>query len=470
MSERNERRGGLEVPDLELEPAVPKRPLPGAPRAGAVSAPAAQPEPTRGRELDLDAGPGIALQTGAASGYGDPSFGGGYAENSFAEGDDDFELIQTGSKVELATAMPQQAAAAKKAARAAAWPTGRCLPSDQLPIDPMEVALVADYGPAPSSSLLTPLYAYRVYSRRRLLQRAIAEHHGALEREEAERDTALARLTTELRPSLEASDGFRRLLAPIRDVERLAGERSAALSQADQGYREQMAKFDQELAQLGQLAGQIRAVVGERSAAAESTGNDFRRADARHKRVQIEMRGVMDVARQALGPAGGDIPAPQAAQLAELQKRLQALEPELAAAQAAHASKSSELQQAEADLARTEGQLRQIERQKGTAGSTLEQQLSLRAAGVSDAEKQMRDALAEVARGVLLARGGVVVPDATLQALLALDARVEAQAVRLETHVRALDCQDHARVRQGVTLGLAAVGLVVLAITLKAVL
>ena len=83
---------------------------------------------------------------------------------------------------------------------------------------------------------------------------------------------------------------------------------------------------------------------------------------------------------------------------------------------------------------------------------------------------QRHGALAEVARAVLASRGGVRVPEATLAALRAHDGRVAAQAKRLETHLRALDAQDHERVRQGVILALSALGLVVLAIALKAVL
>ena len=71
---------------------------------------------------------------------------------------------------------------------------------------------------------------------------------------------------------------------------------------------------------------------------------------------------------------------------------------------------------------------------------------------------------------MLASRGGMPVPDATLEALRQHDAQVEAQAVRLETHVRALDSHDREKVRQGITITLFALGIVVLAIVLKAVL
>ena len=128
--------------------------------------------------------------------------------------------------------------------------------------------------------------------------------------------------------------------------------------QADAGYREQMARFDAELAQLREAetrsAGLRRAK--DRSVA-DSAHNELRRAEAKHQRVQIEIRGVLDVARQALGPAGGDMPPAHAAQLAELQARATALEPELSQAKTAHAAAAPRADQAQAELRRIQGQV-----------------------------------------------------------------------------------------------------------------
>jgi hypothetical protein len=467
MSDRNPELGGLEIPDLDLEPVVSKRPAPSAPRGVPAAVPVSG-KPSQGRELDLEAGPGIQLSSGSTSAHGSSAFGAGFGESSFGGDDDDFELVATGASVELLGSTPAQEPA--RQAPGPSWPTGRTRASDQLPVDPMEVTLLADYGAVPRNAVLTPMYAYRVLSRRSVLQRAKREQHAALAQAEAERDGALAQLAHELRPHLEASDVFRRLLEPVREIERLAGERSAALSQADEGFREQMGKFDQELGQLGEALTRISAVVAERSKAAELTQDALARAEAKHKRVQIEIRGVMDVARQLVGPAGGDIPPAQAAQLAQLQARAAALEPELAGAKAAHAASSASLGEAQSELRRIEGQSRQVQRQKAAAGGSLEQQLSARAAGVSEAQGQRIQALAEVARAVLASRCSMPVPDATLEALRQHDARVEAQAVRLEMHVRALDSHDREKVRQGIIVTLSALGIVMLAIVLKAVL
>ncbi|HEY6078962.1 MAG TPA: hypothetical protein VIW29_09170, partial [Polyangiaceae bacterium] len=65
MSDRDRPAPPFHVPDLELEPAVPKRPAPKPVRA--APAPASR-EATRGPELDIEAGPGVTLSTGSAGG------------------------------------------------------------------------------------------------------------------------------------------------------------------------------------------------------------------------------------------------------------------------------------------------------------------------------------------------------------------------------------------------------------------
>lgn len=435
MTQPKEPAPSFEIPDLELAPPVSKRAVqPSAPRAPAQLTPEA-----------------------AAFGL----------EISLPDLDDEEEgRLQKGSNLDLSLGTSPQAAKRHQEN----WPHGHTRPADQLPIDPAEVTLVADYGPAPSNALLAPLYAYRVLSRHTPLKRALAAHHGELSQAELARDTQLMQLASELRAALEANEAFRRLLEPIRQVEQVAGERNAALSQADAGYREQMARFDAELLGLRQTEAQAQALLAQKAQAADSTKNELRRAEAKHQRVQIEIRGVLDVARQALGPAGGDMSPAQTAQLAELQERLKGIEPELAQAKSTHAAALAAEDQAQSEVRRWQAQIQKIERQKSSANSSLEKQLSVRAAGVSEAEKQRRDAMADVARAVLAGRGQVKVPEPLLQALREHDQSVETRAVRLETHVRALEAYDHERVKQGVILVLSGFGVVLLSLLLKAML
>jgi hypothetical protein len=139
-------------------------------------------------------------------------------------------------------------------------------------------------------------------------------------------------------------------------------------------------------------------------------------------------------------------------------------------AKASHDAAAKEQDNAQAEVRRIQGQVRQVERRKASAGSTLEKQRSVRAQSVSEAEQQRRRAMADVARAVLAARGAVAVPEPRLQALRDHDKTVEAAAIRLETHVRALDSYDRERVKQGIILVLSVFGVVLLSILLKAML
>ncbi len=455
----------FEVPDLELAPVVSKR-SPVVPRKPVEAPRQSSSGPTSGRELDLEAGPGVTLASSGGLALG--SYGSAFPGGDEDDADDGFQLIQTGSSVDVAGADPSWVDRTQRTE--AAWPSGRTRSAEQLPVDAVEVALTAGYGPAPESALLTPVYAYRVFTRQRVVRGLVKALHQQLAQAEAERDGSLAELATRLRPSLEASDTFRRLLEPIREVERMAGDRSQALSEADAGYRERMSKFEQALGSLREAEALAKVRVSSERALVDAAESEFRRAEAKHKRTQIEIRGVMDVARQAVGPAGGEMPQAQAEKLAELQAKAAALEPDVVRTKSALDAANQELQKAEGEVRRVQGDMKKVEREKAGVGGSLEKQLSVRVAGVSEAEQQKREALAEVARAVLASRGAVPVPDDVLAALTSQDQRVEKLAVRLETHVRALDAHDRDRAKLGVSLALGALGLVVLAILLKAVL
>lgn len=426
----------FEIPDLELAAPVSKRAATASPRRAAP-----------------------APLTPEAAAFG--------LEISLPELDDeDEQLLQKGSNLDLSLGTSPQAAQRHRES----WPHGRTRPADQLPIDPAEVTLVAGYGSAPKNALLAPPYAYRVLSRRAPLKRALAARNSELGQAELARDTQLMQLATELRPALEANQAFQRMLEPIRQVEQVAAERMGALSRADAGYREQMARFDAELLRLREAEAQAQLLLTQTARAAAGTEEELRRAEAKHQRVLIEIRGVHEVARQALGPAGGDMSPAQSAKLSELQDRLKAIEPELAQAKTSHAGAEAAAAQAHSEVRRCQGQIQKLERQKQSAGTSLEKQLSVRAASVSEAETQRRDAWADVARAVLATRGAIKVPAPLLQTLREHDLHVEAAAIRLETHVRALDAYDRERVKQGVILMLSGIGVVLLSILLKAML
>jgi len=436
----------FEVPDLELEPV---------PRSLGQAAPA---RPTASAKLSAPAGAQQQL-LGASFDFGDEL--------------EDFEFERS---AQPNSRMGEQSAphsvVAKRVQTAVAelgpsFPTARAPEPAELSIDPLALAILADYGDPPESAPLTIAYAYRVFTRQRELKRQLIPIAVECERAQAEREATLAELARELRPTLEEAPEFRRFVAPLLELSRRAAERGHALNAINAQLGAELGQFDAELAQVtGELQVEERL---ERDAQIRYDDREAnaKRADAKVKRVQIEMRAVTHVAEQKLGPQGGQVPDSEAAQLASLRQRAEALAPELEQARA-------ELEQARHVLAQAHGRRdalrqkeQQIARQKQALAGAYRQELSARTQGFRETESEERSALAELARAVLAARGTVEISEAWLERVRTVADRADKLMVRAEMQRRAIVAYDVPRARQGVRLAGTAVGLMLLLFAFK---
>jgi len=421
-SERpNPPAASFEVPDLELEPPRSFRPAaalrdnPRAPAPAATPAPAAAPAQT---EL----------------------FG-----STFDFGDElgDFELERKAP----ANLGPNQ-------------PTGRAPDLAKLAFDPREIAILADYGDAPDNAAGTLAYAYRVFTRQRELKHELVPIATECERAEHEREATLAELARALRPALEQIQEFRRFLAPVLEIEQRTAARGQALNSINAQLGAQHAELDAELARVeSQIEAEQRAESDAQRVYDEREASE-RRADAKSKRLQIEMRAVTQVAEKKLGPAGGPLPAAEAAQLAELEERAQLMQPEVHALRGALEQAKLTLNQARARVEASRQTQRQIARKKQALGGAYEKELSLRAEGVTEAELEQRAAFVELARAALGSPGTMAIPEAWLERVRRVSERADALSVRAEMFRRAIAAYDARRARQGVQLACTALGLI----------
>lgn len=457
-SERpNPHRANFEVPDLELEPAPRSvRPAAAAPQSATAQK---RPAPTEQRFGTSQSQASAAEQMFGAT---------------FDFGDDlgDFELERTAqpsfaAAPERAPSTSNQRAKPHTAEVAPSLPTGRAPEVEKLSLDPRELAILADYGEPPDSAALTLAYAYRVFTRQRELKHQLVPIVAERERAEAERAAVLAELARALRPAIEQIAEFRRFLAPVIELEQRAAARGQALESINAQLGAQHAELDAELARLAtQLESEQRA-EGEAQRHYDEREANERRADAKLKRVQIEVRAVTQVAEQKLGPAGGATPTQEAAQLAELEGRAQALQPELLAARGALEQARQALSQARARVEALRQSQRQIGRKKQALGGAYEKELSLRTEGVSEAEREQRAALAELSCAVLSAPGTLAIPEAWLERVRSVSQRADALTVRAEMFRRAIVSYDARRARQGVKLACTAVGIVLVLFAFK---
>ncbi len=449
--------GGNEIPDLVLDP-VP-RPSLDAARSDARGAGRNDPDlfyEEGGETMSL------AIELDQDAGYGKIEFG------------DTIELDAPGLALEpagqfaLLDPAPRPGAARRgSVGNAAGWPSGRAPDSGTLEIDPVEISIAGDYGPAPDNALLTPLYAYRVFIRRRQLERRLARLATARDSAEFERETVLAELARELRAAAEQVPELRQCLTPVVELEQLAGQRGQALSSLTAELGEQGAQFDAELTRSAERVSAQKIIAHQAEAARAERELLLERGEAKRKRVLIEIRALTHTATQKLGTAGGQIPEAEAAQLVLLRQRAETMQPEIAQARADHELTRQALARAEAGLEAEQRAERGVLRGKQALTEQYRKELDARRVGLVESEQRQRQALAELGRAVLGARGRVPIAMPWLERVQSSSARADQAIVRHETERRALHAYDRNRVKQGVRLVCTALVLTLLLISLK---
>lgn len=459
MSGGGDRSGpkGFEIPDLDLPPPNP--------RASQSSLKAVAPP---------DSGQSRVSGTARASSPVGDDFGGsnlplatldleleapisrapvpGRIERELPLADDGFEL-------DSVRAPPLQGLVVAPEGRAN-WPSGETPSREQLLLDPVEIRLLADYGTPSTIGPLQALYAVRVTVRKQALKTQLRRVERELAAVETARDARLAALAERLLPELSQSEAFRRVLAPLSEVDTLANERGRALSATNAEQATELERLDAELAAIRNELESERAAKTKLAQALEAREVAFRRVEARHKRCFIEMRGIEQQAAQRLGPEGGEMPPDLFALLKPLKAQAEALRPELEQTRAAFDAAQREDEASGRKVRELERRASEVERKKGQLGERFRRQLEVRKEGVGEAKAQRQKLLADVGRAVLASRGGVSVDENTLENLRQAEASVLELVKKSELYVHALDACDNDKVKSGVAWILGACALV----------
>ncbi|MEO8901427.1 MAG: hypothetical protein ABI488_06900 [Polyangiaceae bacterium] len=349
----------------------------------------------------------------------------------------------------------------------AGWPTGRAPDAEALIIDPLEIAILADYGSAPHSAHLTPAYAYRVFARQRELKQQLASLYAERDRAELEREATLAELARTVRAAAQQIDAFRRFFTPLVELEQVASQRGQALSSVNAELGAHSAHFDAELTQIAEQIMAQQAVEQEAARILSEREQLAQRAGAKLQRVRIEIRAVTHVAEQKLGAQGGQVPEPEASQLVSLRQRAETIQPEVTLALAERDQAKLGLGQARSRLTALRQAERVAGRKKQAVGERYHKELHARSAGLDESETQKRAALAELGRAVLASRGGVPVEGSWLARVRVSSERADRLILKCEALRRALDAYDRTRVTQGVRLACTALALLVVLLVLK---
>lgn len=419
----------FEIPDLDLPPANPRQ---SASNLRAVtppvrsSRPAPEPELVSG-EFDLTSelsGSQLSVELD-----GPISRGGAHAYGADASFDTD--LVEP-ERFELDTEVAVERTAAPN------WPTGVTPAREQIALDPKEVRALAGFGDAPTSSLLTPIYALRVTIRQRALLRALRAREAALNAAENARDVLLSELVLTLRPRLEAFDVYREQLKAVLELETRSQQQSSALAETQAEQATELSRLEQTRAQLRSELVAAEQRVAAQAEALESSEHDAARADARHKRVFIELRALEAT--------------PNAPRALELSEQAQLLAKELEEKRAALAARRAEHDAAHADQESLTRRLEELARNQQRTAQRYRKPLAQREAGAKSADAERVKALAEIGRVLLAGGKGFDIAPPSVAALRAADEAVSTELRRAESHLRALDLCDRDKVRTGFAL------------------
>jgi uncharacterized coiled-coil protein SlyX len=281
--------------------------------------------------------------------------------------------------------------------------------------------------------------------RQRVLEQRLAEAEYALNDAEQKRADLLKQMVQSRRAEIEKNERFGRLMEPLALLEAQARERQVAVSRVHGELGSQMQGFDARLQELETTRSAQQRVVKERSAEHSAAEEHFGRANAKLRRVQIEIRNLEAKVREVLGPDGGVVPPEIAHKLGPLQGQVRVLEPNATSAKGALDAAQTQLAEAEAQVAQTTRAMAAVEKDKRSLVAKYEGKIASSSASLREAEEQEREAFLAIARAVLDLRGAIPVDAETRRQIAAADQLVERRLLQHELEVRALSAFDRER-------------------------
>jgi hypothetical protein len=308
-----------------------------------------------------------------------------------------------------------------------------------------EVERVAGYG-SPPSIPLTPLYAWRVFTRQRALREKLPQIAAQRARAEHDRDAELAELATELRPILESNEDHAALFEPLLNIERAGRERSRALAQTNSEYAAQLAAVDEERQSLERQLSEQRSAEQRDATVVTECERAHARVEARLKRLQIEIRAVVEQAHRIAGP-GGKMPPEQQSKHDELVSQVELIKPELADLANELSRQRSELQAQRDYINQLSQNVIEVSTKKAAVDEEIRSQFVV-AEGEGLAEAELR-VLTLIGHQLFLRAKDLPVEADRLVPIVSADEAARALAEEHEKHLRALNAFDPATVQRG---------------------
>ena len=422
---------------------IPSAPV-SAPKISAPPKQAPPPAPdlddfalTGGADLQIDLADAAPVKPGVAR---PPTPG------AFSPFDDDFasgpslELDTEGGGLPARVSSPVVSNPPSAPAVPAAQPSISYAPAAQAPapdVDKFDAKVLADYG-QPGAFYTAPIYAYRVFTRRSALRRDLVTKKTDAERTKKRVEDALVALGERARA---LAKGGAAALDRVKQAEDLLRSRDGALAGAMDAHRAALAEIDARLSSAEIELARAREDEARASAARDAADEEHRRADAKVKRIEIEMRNG--------APRGAERDA-------------------AAADTAQKDAKRARAEQVLADTRRVtlaaQAKVDAIARERATREAAFGRQSGTRSAGVDDAQTHLRVALAELGRAMLADPSVAAELAAARDEVARLEETARKHAHDVALHESALVAYDAPKVFRGV--GLIALALFIVLVVL----
>lgn len=293
-------------------------------------------------------------------------------------------------------------------------------------VDPYEARVLADYGPKPEAFWNAPMYAYRVMTRRSALQRDLATKRSDAERALKRYEDALVALGERSRSGAAPANALER----VKQAEDLLRSRDGALAQSMDAHKGVLSDIDTRLGVAETELARARQHEAQAQALREAAEQDFQRADAKVKRIEIEIRnGATNktAERDALAQDAQQ----KGARRVEADKKLAEMKRVATVAQAKADAVGNERAAHEAKFSRASG---------------------TRSAGVDEAQQHLRAALVELGRAVFTDPSAAAQLAHAKEEIARLDQQAQKSTTDVALHESAIAAYDAPQVFLGMIL------------------
>jgi hypothetical protein len=161
------------------------------------------------------------------------------------------------------------------------------------PVEAFEARVLANFGDPPRHWWQTPLYAWRVRQRLAELRAELAERERRSERATAAAEQALVALGQRARGTAEKIPAYGRTVDGIRMQEQTLRQKDTALMAETDAHNKKLSLIDSKIAechtQLGTVQAEERRIADELAMSQAAV----QRAEAKLKRLDIELRSVL---------------------------------------------------------------------------------------------------------------------------------------------------------------------------------